>query len=100
MTGATPTSEKSTIPNVEDKERLFDRQASQADTSRPFLQGLAEGRIQDHIVKTFLTVMDKYLRSHHMLNIEFPQDHPVEEVGRYGLGLSNKISILNPDHEV
>ncbi|KAK3100706.1 hypothetical protein FSP39_024049, partial [Pinctada imbricata] len=96
--GATPTTEQTTVPNVEEKERLFDRQASQADTSRPFLQGLAEGRIQDQAVKTFLGMMEKYLRSHHMLNFEFPQDHPVEEVGR--LLLSVLLKHLDLGHVV
>jgi len=45
---------------LEDKEALFDRQASVSDVSRPFLQALAEGRCQDNAVKTFLYMADKY----------------------------------------
>ena len=75
-------SEHKHFPNYEDKERLFDRQASQADISRPFLQSLVDGRVHDNHVKTFLGIMDKYLQQH-MLHIEFQQDHPLEEAGRY-----------------
>lgn len=68
---------------LEDKEALFDRQASVSDVSRPFLQALAEGRCQDTAVKTFLSMADRYSKQHHIsLPIEFPPDHPVEEVGR------------------
>ncbi|KAL5011340.1 hypothetical protein ScPMuIL_009891 [Solemya velum] len=79
--GATPTSEHH--PIVEDKEKLFDRQASQSDVSRPFLQCLAEGRLHEPTVKSFLSIMDKYCRQHHLnMPIDFPPDHPIEEVGR------------------
>ncbi len=62
---------------------MFDRQASQADVARPFLQALAESRVQDTSVKTFLGYVDRYCRSHYlMFPLEFSMDHPVEEVGR------------------
>nr|XP_034301899.1 E3 ubiquitin-protein ligase HERC2 isoform X3 [Crassostrea gigas] len=80
--GATPTSEVKHMPGLSEKEKLFDRQASQADTSRPFLASLAEGRVQDPCVKTFLTVMDKYLKHHHLFSLDVPSDHPLEEVSR------------------
>ncbi|XP_065932274.1 E3 ubiquitin-protein ligase HERC2 isoform X3 [Magallana gigas] len=80
--GATPTSEVKHMPGLSEKEKLFDRQASQADTSRPFLTSLAEGRVQDPCVKTFLTVMDKYLKHHHLFSLDVPSDHPLEEVSR------------------
>lgn len=68
---------------LDDKEALFDRQASISDVSRPFLLALAEGRCQDSTVKTFLTVTERYSKQHHIsLPIDFPPDHPVEEVGR------------------
>lgn len=68
---------------LEDKEALFDRQASVSDITRPFLQALAEGRCHDMTVKSFLSLADKYSKQHHIsLPIEFPPDHPVEEVGR------------------
>lgn len=81
--GATPTSEVKHMPCLSEKEKLFDRQASQADTSRPFLASLAEGRVQDPCVKTFLTVMDKYLKHHHLFSLDVPSDHPLEEVSRW-----------------
>nr|XP_022328228.1 E3 ubiquitin-protein ligase HERC2-like isoform X2 [Crassostrea virginica] len=80
--GATPTSEVKHMPGLSEKEKLFDRQASQADTSRPFLASLAEGRVQDPAVKIFLTIMEKYLKHHHLFSLEFPLDHPLEEVSR------------------
>ncbi|XP_061183765.1 E3 ubiquitin-protein ligase HERC2-like isoform X1 [Saccostrea echinata] len=80
--GATPTSEVRHVPGLSEKEKLFDRQASQADTSRPFLASLAEGRVQDTAVKTFLSVMEKYQKHHHLFALEFPLDHPLEEVSR------------------
>ncbi|XP_021378315.1 E3 ubiquitin-protein ligase HERC2-like isoform X2 [Mizuhopecten yessoensis] len=80
-----PTSEPRHFP-VQDKEKLFDRQASQADVSRPFLQSLAEGRTQDHFTKSFLGIMEKYFKQH-MLHIDFHHDHPIEEVGRLLIAL-------------
>ncbi|XP_052796353.1 E3 ubiquitin-protein ligase HERC2-like isoform X2 [Mya arenaria] len=72
-----------TAKALEEKEALFDRQASISDVSRPFLVALAEGRCQEPGVKSFLIMMDRYTRQHHLgLPIEFTQDHPVEEVGR------------------
>ena len=69
---------------TEDKERLFDRQASQADVARPFLQALVDSRVQDPAIKTFLGYVDKYCKRNHLVSpIEFPPDHPVEEVGRW-----------------
>lgn len=66
-----------------DKEKLFERQASQGDAARPFLHALAESRVQDPSVKTFLDYVDRYCRSHYLMSpIEFPPDHPVEEVSR------------------
>ena len=81
--GTTPTLEQKQPPQQVDKERLFDRQASQQDVARPFLQALAESRVQDPAVKTFLAYIDRYCRSHYLVSpIDFPPDHPVEEVGR------------------
>lgn len=72
-----------TSSTVEDKEALFDRQASISDVSRPFLQALAEGRCQELAVKTFLGMAERYSKLHHIsLPIDFPPEHPVEEVGR------------------
>ena len=82
--GVTPTTEHRLPPQQMDKERLFDRQASsQADTTLPFLQALAESKMQDPNVKTFLDYIERYSRNHHFLSpIEFPLNHPVEEVAR------------------
>ena len=81
FSGTTPTTEHKQPPQHVDKEKLFDRQASQADVSRPFLQALAESRVQDNAVRTFLAYIDRYCRSHYLVTpIEFPPDHPVEEV--------------------
>ena len=66
-----------------DKKVLLESKSSQHDPTWPFLQALAESRVQDEQVKTFLSFFDKYTRSHHLLApIVFPSDHPVEEVGR------------------
>ena len=81
--GTTPTIEQKQPPQQVDKENLFDRQASQADVARPFLQALAESRVQDTQVKSFLSYVDRYCKTHYLVSpIEFPPDHPVEEVGR------------------
>lgn len=67
-----------------DKERLCEEEHASADAAKPFLQALVEGRIQETNVKTFLAMVDRFSQTHHFsLPIEFPQDHPVEEVGRY-----------------
>ncbi|CAH1776574.1 unnamed protein product, partial [Owenia fusiformis] len=81
--GTTPTSETKTPPQHIDKEKLFDRQASQCDVSRPFLQALLESQLTDHSVRTFLSYVQRYCKNHYLVTpIDFPQDHPVEEVGR------------------
>ena len=68
---------------LDDKEALFNRQASISDVSRPFLQAMAEGKYQDNFVKPFLIMCDRYSKYHHIsLPIDFPAEHPVEEVGR------------------
>ena len=70
-------------PEQVSKEKLFDRQASQADISRPFLQLLCDGKVHDLAVKTFLDYVDRYNKSHYLVSpIDFPANHPVEEVGR------------------
>ncbi|GAB6021505.1 E3 ubiquitin-protein ligase herc2 [Chamberlinius hualienensis] len=47
------------------------------------IQGLAESRLNDISVKTFLSVIGHYCREMHLIvHMEFPLDHPVEEVGR------------------
>ena len=66
-----------------DKERLYEEENASADATKPFLQALAEGRVAEPTVKVFLAMVDRFVHSHHLnVPIEFPQDHPVEEVGR------------------
>ncbi|XP_077868707.1 E3 ubiquitin-protein ligase HERC2-like [Saccoglossus kowalevskii] len=67
----------------EENQKLFARQVSQADPSGPFLQAIAEGRMQDPHAKTFLSYCERYCKHHNLtMPIDFPNDHPVEEVGR------------------
>ncbi|KAK7486952.1 hypothetical protein BaRGS_00021768, partial [Batillaria attramentaria] len=81
--GATPTSEHVHLPHTMDKERLYEEENASADAAKPFLQALAEGRVQEPTVKSFLAMVDRFFHSYHLaFPIEFPQDHPVEEVGR------------------
>ncbi|XP_012936715.1 E3 ubiquitin-protein ligase HERC2 [Aplysia californica] len=82
--GATPTSEHCNVTqSAVDKERRFQAEQASTDTARPFLHALAESRVQDPTVKAFLSMVDKYCRTHHLLfPFDFPSDHPVEEVGR------------------
>ncbi|XP_071496413.1 E3 ubiquitin-protein ligase HERC2-like [Diadema antillarum] len=75
-----------TVPSLhkfDDNMKSFSRCASQADIAKPFLQALAEGRLQDTNVKTFLAQCERYCRSHHLvLPIEFSVAHSVEIVCR------------------
>ncbi|GAB1604494.1 E3 ubiquitin-protein ligase HERC2-like [Argonauta hians] len=85
--GTTPSSEENS-PFQQDKERLLNRQASQADAARPFLQALMEGKLQDPSVKAFLSLMERHSKQqHNNVRLEFPLDHPVEEVNRLFLSV-------------
>ena len=66
------------------KDKLLERQASHADTARPFLYALAHSHLHDDgQVKNFLELLERYSRGHYMMApLEFSFDHPVEEVGR------------------
>ncbi|XP_038055580.1 E3 ubiquitin-protein ligase HERC2-like [Patiria miniata] len=67
----------------EDNQKYFARSASLADSARPFLQALADSRLQDPGVKGFLAQCDRYCRLHHLVPpIEFPPTHPIEVAGR------------------
>ncbi|XP_077983839.1 E3 ubiquitin-protein ligase HERC2-like [Glandiceps talaboti] len=67
----------------EENQKLFARQVSQADPSGPFLLAIAEGKIQDAHVRTFMSYTERYCKHHNLIMpIEFPYDHPVEEAGR------------------
>lgn len=61
-------------PKNGDKEKSHARTTNPpADATKPFLQGLAEGRLQDPNVKAFLDICERYCRSRHfVLPIEFP----------------------------
>ncbi|KAK7097783.1 E3 ubiquitin-protein ligase HERC2-like isoform X3 [Littorina saxatilis] len=81
--GATPTSEHDHLPQTMDKERLYEEENASADAAKPFLMALSEGRVAEPTVKVFLAMVERFAQSHHLnFPIEFPQDHPVEEVGR------------------
>ncbi|GFN81530.1 E3 ubiquitin-protein ligase herc2-like, partial [Plakobranchus ocellatus] len=82
--GVTPTTEQCNVPqSAVNKERQHHAEQASTDVARPFLHALAESRIQDPAVKTFLAMVDKFCRCHHLLfPFNFPSDHPVEEVGR------------------
>ncbi|PIK54291.1 putative E3 ubiquitin-protein ligase HERC2 [Apostichopus japonicus] len=70
-------------PKNGDKEKSHTRMNPTWDAAKPFLQGLAEGRLQDSKVKAFLDICERYCRSRHfVLPIEFAPMHPVEETVR------------------
>jgi len=53
------------------------------DVSIPFLHALAESRLDDPTVQSFMGYIDRYCNSHHLMSpIQFSPDHPVEEVVR------------------
>ena len=80
--GVTPTSEPVQEISM-DKEKLYEEENASADAAKPFLTALAEGRVAEPMVKAFLTMVDNVFHSHHLaFPLHFPQDHPVEEVGR------------------
>ena len=63
-------------------------------TERPRKSGeiliskLLEGCMEDQYLKVFLSILDRICREHHLLiHMNFPLDHPVEEVGRGVLAL-------------
>ncbi|ESO89418.1 hypothetical protein LOTGIDRAFT_218809 [Lottia gigantea] len=62
-----------------DKERLNEG-TLQTDVSRPFLQALVEGKINDPLVKGFLALTDRYCKENHLVLPII--EHPVEDVGR------------------
>ncbi|KAK6172413.1 hypothetical protein SNE40_016067 [Patella caerulea] len=77
--GATPTSEQCQLPQTVDKEKLYEGNL-QTDVARPFLQALAEGKVNDPLVKAFLAMVDKYCKEN---RLDLPiVEHPVEDVGR------------------
>uniref|UniRef100_T1IYS2 HECT-type E3 ubiquitin transferase n=1 Tax=Strigamia maritima TaxID=126957 RepID=T1IYS2_STRMM len=80
VSGTTPTEPK--VPKIEEnqKKNFINKYW---DNSGSFLIALAESRLTDLYVKTFLSGVDKYCKQHHLIiHMDFPCDHPVEEVGR------------------
>ncbi|XP_023218340.1 E3 ubiquitin-protein ligase HERC2-like isoform X1 [Centruroides sculpturatus] len=58
------------------------------DKSGPFLEALAESKLQDSNITSFLQLLESYCKQHHLtLHMDFPSDHPVEEVSRLLLAL-------------
>ena len=67
----------------EDKSEPFTRQISHGDPAKPFLQALAESKVEDEIALKFLAAVERFCKQKRfVLPIEFPADHPVEKVGR------------------
>ena len=45
-------------------------------------------KLQDQKLKVFLTMLERLCRDNHLLiHMNFPEDHPVEEVGRFLLAV-------------
>lgn len=66
-------------PKNGDNEKVPPRSNPPSDATKPFLQALADGRLQDPNVQAFLSICERYCRSRHfVLPIEFPPTHPVE----------------------
>lgn len=67
----------------EDKSEPFARQILHGDPAKPFLQALAEPKVEDDTALKFLAVVERFCKQKRfVLPIEFPADHPVEKVGR------------------
>lgn len=67
----------------EDKSEPFTRQISHGDPAKPFLQALAESKVEDETALKFLAAVERFCKQKRfVLPIEFPADHPVEKVGR------------------
>ncbi|XP_033111225.1 E3 ubiquitin-protein ligase HERC2-like [Anneissia japonica] len=91
----------------ESNDKSFARSSSLADTARPFIQALADSRLNDPYVRSFLACCERYCKNHHLVApITFAVDHPVEEVGRlltacilkhHDLGHAS-LAIIDPHH--
>ncbi|PSN29480.1 E3 ubiquitin-protein ligase HERC2 [Blattella germanica] len=78
--GTTPTEPKT--PKLEGLHRWT------LDRATPFLQALAENRSTDPYVRTFLSIVERHCKLHHlMVHGDFAPEHPVEEVGRLLMAL-------------
>lgn len=53
-------------------------------TGEVFLQMIAESRVQDPYVQGFLFLVEHFCKLQNLLtHVEFPSEHPIEEMGRY-----------------
>jgi len=58
-----------------------------------FLHGLVECQVTDPIVSSFLAYINSCSSAHNLLSpIDFPLDHPVEEVARWTLSSATNIN--------
>ncbi|GFU31029.1 e3 ubiquitin-protein ligase HERC2, partial [Nephila pilipes] len=75
VSGTTPT-EVSLLPGICDLNICND-------PKQYFLQNMAESHLNEPLVKKFLHLTQEFSREHHItVHLNFPADHPVEEVGR------------------
>ncbi|PRD31815.1 UNVERIFIED_CONTAM: E3 ubiquitin-protein ligase HERC2 [Trichonephila clavipes] len=75
VSGTTPT-EVNLLPGICDLNACND-------PKQYFLQNIAESRLNEPLVKKFLHLIQEFSREHHItVHLNFPADHPVEEVGR------------------
>lgn len=82
VSGNTPTEP---LPKVKCSENPY---LTNRDKSGPFLEALAESKLQDNNIASFLQLVDSYCKQHHLtLHMDFPSDHPIEEVSRLLLAL-------------
>ncbi|KFM56572.1 E3 ubiquitin-protein ligase HERC2, partial [Stegodyphus mimosarum] len=74
VSGSTPIDIKSTLGMPQ-----LQFSSSQCDS---FIQNIAEGHFNEPLVKNFIHLVHEYSRMHHVtVHLNFPIDHPVEEVG-------------------
>jgi len=62
------------------------RQLKQKDETvlMPLMHALIEGRVTDPSVEVFMNYVNDYCRRHNLVSpIDFPVDHPMEDVSRY-----------------
>ncbi|XP_022244118.1 E3 ubiquitin-protein ligase HERC2-like isoform X2 [Limulus polyphemus] len=85
VSGSTPTEAKP-LPRTELVPSLAT--ASLNGQVGPFLQSLAEVRLQDPLVSSFLQIVEGFMKQQNLvLHMDFPSEHPVEEVGRLMLAV-------------
>ena len=71
--------------------------AADAVPEPPLTLKLADGCLSDPKLKAFMSVVDQACRSLHlMIHMNFPPDHPIEEMGRVLLALLVRYQGLEP----